>query len=206
MVTVLLRGVNLAYARSMGVSPKGAATETRRLSREDFLARALEVLSKDGESELRIDRLVKAIGVTKGSFYWHFENRLEFVHSLAEYWKRWSTDRVITEIGDSLPEPKATLRKIHEIVSREDLIRYDLVMRSWATHEPEVARAVDSVDRTRSAFVRHQFERLGFRGQELEMRTRTFVVTTSMWAVVHRDETTKARLQRLGAVLEMLTR
>jgi AcrR family transcriptional regulator len=115
------------------MSTAKSPAKSKRLSRDDFLSRALEVLSREGESELRIDRLVSALGVTKGSFYWHFEDRAEFVRSLAEYWERWSTDRAVEELGDVEGDPKAVLRMLHELVNREDLARYDLVMRSWAT-------------------------------------------------------------------------
>jgi AcrR family transcriptional regulator len=188
-----------------GASSKPAAKH-HRLGRDDFLARALEVLSREGESELRIDRLVRALGVTKGSFYWHFENRADFVHTLAVYWEQWSTNRVVEELGDATSDPKTVLLKIHEIVGRDDLVRYELVMRAWATHEPDVARIVESVDRTRFDFVRRQFRRLGYRGRELDIRARAFVVTTSLWSVINRDESQKLRLKRLGAVLEILTR
>ena len=177
----------------------------QRLSREDFLARALDVLSREGEAELRIEQLVKALGITKGSFYWHFENRADFVRSLAEYWERMSNNRVFQEIGDIGADPKVVLQRVQEIVTREDLSRYDLVMRSWATHEPEVARSVESVASTRNEYVGQQFRRLGFRGADLEIRTRAFVVTTSMWSTYNRDESPKLKKRHLAAVLEMLT-
>ncbi|TNF82410.1 MAG: TetR/AcrR family transcriptional regulator [Acidobacteria bacterium] len=180
-------------------------SKSRRLTREEFLARALEVLSQEGESELRIDRLVAALGVTKGSFYWHFENRADFVRSLARYWERWSTDRAVEELGDLEGEPKRLLLELHELVTREDLARYDLVMRSWATHEPEVAHIVESVDRTRLDFVGRLFRRLGYRGDDLDIRTRLFVVSSSMWSVINRNEDKDLRLKRLAAVLDILT-
>ena len=179
--------------------------KVERLSREKFLAHALEVLSKEGEAKLRLDRLVDALGVTKGSFYWHFDNRADFVHSLAEFWERMSNDRVFQEIGDIGADPKVVLRRVQEIVTREDLSRYDLVMRSWATHEPEVARRVESVASRRNEYVGHQFRRLGFRGADLEIRTRAFVVTTSMWSIYNRNESSKLRTRQLAALLEMLT-
>ena len=181
-----------------------SATRSKRLSREDFLARALEVLSNDGESELRIDRLVAAIGVTKGSFYWHFENRAEFVQSLAEYWKHWSTDRVLGEIKVLKAEPKRLLFKIQEIVTRGELSRYDLVMRSWATHEPEVAKIVRSVDEARYGIVRRLFERLGYQGEELHIRASTYVVSTAFWSATNPRESRKLSLKRLSAVLDIL--
>jgi AcrR family transcriptional regulator len=187
------------------MSTAKSPAKSKRLSRDDFLSRALEVLSREGESELRIDRLVSALGVTKGSFYWHFEDRAEFVRSLAEYWERWSTDRAVEELGDVEGDPKAVLRMLHELVNREDLARYDLVMRSWATHEPEVARIVESVDRTRLDFVGRLFRQLGYRGNDLDLRTRLFVVSSSMWSVINRDEDKDLRIRRLSAVLDILT-
>lgn len=182
-----------------------AVERSQKLSRDDFLARALEVLSREGEAELRIDRLVKALGVTKGSFYWHFENRADFVHSLAEYWELWSTNRVVEAVDQAEDDPKAKLRTVQEVVTQDDLSRYDLVMRSWAAHKPEVARIVASGDRTRFGFVRRQFRRLGYRGADLDFRTRTFVVTASMWSTYNRDQSPRVRRKRLAAVLEMLT-
>lgn len=182
------------------------AVKARRLSRKEFLTRALEVLSQEGDSELRIDGLVGALGVTKGSFYWHFEDRADFVHSLAEHWAHWTNDRVIEELQDDRGDPRESLRAIHEIVTRDDLARYDLVMRSWATHEPEVARVVEAVDRIRLDFVGRFFRRLGYRGKDLDIRTRLFVVSTSMWSIINRNEDKDLRLRRLSAVLDILTK
>lgn len=176
-----------------------------RLSREKFLAGALEVLATEGESNLRIDRLVRSLGVTKGSFYWHFENRADFVRRIARYWEKWSTDRVVEEIGSADEDPKLALSKIHKIVTRDDLVRYDLVMRSWAMHEPEVAEIVQSVDRTRFDFVRRLFQEIGYEGDDLDIRARTFVVTASLWSIINRGESQKRRLKRLEAVLDLLT-
>jgi AcrR family transcriptional regulator len=179
--------------------------QSRRLSREKFLSRALEVLSREGEAQLRIDALVDALGVTKGSFYWHFANRADFVRSLSEYWQQWSTDYVVEEMGDLEGDPKELLMKLDEIVVRDDLTRFDLVMRSWATHEPEVARIVEEVDSTRLDFVRRLFRQLGYRGRDLDTRTRLFVISTSFWSSIYRNEDRDLRLKRLQAVLDILT-
>jgi AcrR family transcriptional regulator len=58
---------------------------SKRLSREEWLSRALQVLSREGKAKLKIESLTKNLGVTKGSFYWHFKGRAEFVRSLADY-------------------------------------------------------------------------------------------------------------------------
>ena len=49
-----------------------------RLTREAWLAKALDILAENPE-HLRIDELAERLDVSKGSFYWHFKNRSEFV-------------------------------------------------------------------------------------------------------------------------------
>jgi len=58
----------------------------QRLTREDWLENALTVLSRKGRAGLRIEGLSAALGVSRGSFYWHFKDRGDFVHALLEYW------------------------------------------------------------------------------------------------------------------------
>jgi len=154
-------------------------SKSSRYSRDEFLARSLDVLSEEGEAELRIDRLVSRLGVTKGSFYWHFENRAEFVRSLAEYWERSSTRVVIDDVGTMTSSPEDRLFSLMKMVSRQDLAGHDLAMRTWASHEPEVALVVSKVDRMRLTLVRGLFKEMGFEGDELETRTRIFVTAMS---------------------------
>ena len=70
-----------------------------RLSRETWLAEALKVLAED-PTHLRVDQLAERLGVSKGSFYWHFENREAFVRALAEYWKDADTQSVVRAIAE----------------------------------------------------------------------------------------------------------
>lgn len=65
---------------------KHRRTREGRLTREEWLAKALEVLARKGVAGMRIDALSKALGVTKGSFYWHFKNRDDFTKNLLDYW------------------------------------------------------------------------------------------------------------------------
>ncbi|MEM8755480.1 MAG: TetR family transcriptional regulator, partial [Pseudomonadota bacterium] len=46
----------------------------QRLSRDDWLAHALGTLAAEGAPALRADRMAKALGVSRGSFYWHFRD------------------------------------------------------------------------------------------------------------------------------------
>ncbi len=70
------------------VAARGAPTTDRKqLQRFDWLQRALTVFVSEGIDAVRITRLADDLGVTRGSFYWHFENREDLIDALVSYWK-----------------------------------------------------------------------------------------------------------------------
>ena len=173
--------------------------ETRRLSRKDWLALALDTVSREGGSKLRVDHLVRSLGVTKGSFYWHFKDRDDFIRCLADHWARISTKVVRDEVSNIEGGAGDRLYRLMEIVTREDLGRYDMVMRSWATQEPAVATVVKEVDATRLDFVRSLFAELGFHGQQLESRTRIFACFLSLELGLFVRESKEERIEQLSS-------
>jgi AcrR family transcriptional regulator len=180
--------------------------EPERLGRDQWLARAMDVLAREGGAKLRIDRLVRDLGVTKGSFYWHFKDREDFVASLSAYWAEYSTRQVIDKLGRSRGDAKARLAAVVEAVFSEDLGRYDLVMRAWAARQPEVAAVVKRVDEQRFAFIRSLFSEIGFRGQDLETRTRVFVCYMAGEHVTFVKESKEKQRKQTEARLAFFTR
>ena len=60
--------------------------KTHQLGRDDGLKAALS-LCKGGIEVVKIAPLAADLGVTTGSFYWHFKNRQELLVALLNYWK-----------------------------------------------------------------------------------------------------------------------
>ena len=147
---------------------------TKRLSREKWLQLALDLMAKEGRARLRIERLAKELNVTRGSFYWHFKDRDDFVMSVAQHWAEWSTQQAIKAVGNTEESAEKRLLALMEFVTKYDLGRYDMVMRSWALHEDHVAKVVKKVDQERLQFIRQLFSEMGFTGDELEIRAHTF--------------------------------
>ena len=52
-----------------------AAKKRTKLSRDDWLASSMDALLLEGVEGIHIEPLAKRLGVTKGSFYWHFKDR-----------------------------------------------------------------------------------------------------------------------------------
>ena len=161
-------------------NPEPKASPPKRMTRAEWLEHALDYLAREGEAKLTIDRLVRALGVTKGSFYWHFEDRDDFLRGLIEYWEDQFTRSVLEQVSAMEASPSERLLAIAETVLEKGLARYDVAVRAWAAQEQGLAALVRRVDMARFRAVRQLFHELGFSDAELEMRTRCFVTYVSL--------------------------
>ena len=150
-------------------------TNPARLSREEWLARALEVLGRKGAGKLTVESLARQLGVTKGSFYWHFRDRADFFRQLIEYWDERFTQTVIAQISELGGPAEERLLELMRLVLSKRLDRFEMPVRAWAQQNPALAPLVRKVDRHRISFVRSLFLEMGFDEDEAEMRTRIFL-------------------------------
>lgn len=181
-------------------------TPPKRLTRDEWLARALDILALEGGAKLRVDAICEALSVTKGSFYWHFKDRDDFVRSVVQFWSTRFTDPVvegITEIGGTA---KARLKSLMRFVSEGGFARYDVSVRAWAQQDPDlVAAIVKDVDERRLAFVGSLFTEMGLRGRAAEMRARACVAYLSYEASVLAKSADKDRSKMLDQFIDMIT-
>ncbi len=144
----------------------------RRLTREDWLAKALDVLAEEGIGAVCIEPVAKALGVTKGSFYWHFEDRDELVERLLEYWETEHTDRLGDLVAADSSDPSEQLLTLLELVTPSDENRYDASVRAWARYDPRAAAHLTRVDQKRLDYVRDLFLMMGFSKEQADLRSR----------------------------------
>lgn len=98
----------------------------KRLSREDWLKAALQKMRQDGIEEIKVAPLASRLGVTTGSFYWHFRNRRELLHALLDFWERTMTDAAIEEARQFEGSPKDRILFLMKRVMVDDLAGHDL--------------------------------------------------------------------------------
>src|SRR3954453_20888760 len=78
-------------------APRKAGAETKA-GRQDWIAAALGLLGRGGIDAGRVEPLAEKLGVTKGSFYWHFKDRDALHLAMLETWRAETTANVIARV------------------------------------------------------------------------------------------------------------
>ena len=175
------------------------------LSEQQWLEQALQVLSDKGPEYLSLRRLTNILGVTTGSFYWHFKNRREFLLRLVEFWGESSTTAVAEQVKSLDGTAEQRLYELMLYIFDHDASRYDATMRAWAMREPELAIPVARVEKFRLEFIRKLFREMGFKGQELLTRAHLCLAYMSSHRIILDGVSLQQRRRQLKSVLELLT-
>ncbi|MGI9615687.1 MAG: TetR/AcrR family transcriptional regulator [Acidimicrobiales bacterium] len=146
----------------------------RKLSQAEWLEGAFEALCEGGIDALRVEPLASRLGVTKGSFYHHFENRRSLHLAMLDEWERLGTAEIIDEVDEP---PRDTVERLHALAGRifasprrvDDI---EVAIRAWAIVDEVAAASVDRVDVRRVDYVAALLRECGFAGPLAKRRAR----------------------------------
>lgn len=131
-----------------------------QLDRRAWIGAGIEILSSRGVEAVRVEAIARQLGVTKGSFYWHFKNREDLQQAILEEWEarqsNWNTE------GESVSNPVERWARLFELFARPDYARLEMAISSWARQDPSVAKRVANADRRRLAYLSQVFREIGF--------------------------------------------
>ena len=102
----------------MSESVPDKAERTGRLSATDWAQAALDVVAVDGVSAVAVEPLARKLGVTKGSFYWHFPSRDALLQAALERWEQVELDEVFAQL-EAIADPRARMRELFRKVAYE---------------------------------------------------------------------------------------
>ena len=188
------------------VARKSASPATGgRLAASAWTEAGLDLLALGGVETVRIDELARVLGVTKGSFYWHFEDRAHLLRSILEAWRRNATLAVIERLDAEGP-PSQRLRRLIQMPMRGGSTQHgqslELAIRLWARHDSQAAAVIEEVDRHRLAYVAAQLRESGL--SEAKAGERAYLIYAFILAEAMippkaaAQVVTSARLQRLA--------
>lgn len=148
----------------------------------DWINAATSLLVEKSIDAVGVDALAKQLGVTRGSFYWHFTNREDLLNQILNNWKDRATDNVIRRFTREGVKPQEliaelTLLPFHGHTARESA-SLELAIRAWARRDPDARQVVDQVDAERLSYISQCFSALGH--DIAEARARAFALYAYM--------------------------
>ena len=163
-------------ARAATPRRRAAASESARptLTPETWIEVATNVLVDQGIDHVRVDTLAQQLGVTRGSFYWHFRDREDLLRRVLQTWDEGSTAQLTKRLQDARSDPREQLRDVISLPFRgraaTRAARIELAIRAWARRDEMVRQAVDAADANRIAYHAQVFTALGFAEPQARMR------------------------------------
>jgi AcrR family transcriptional regulator len=122
---------------------------------DEWVSKGLSVLAERGEEAVRVEPLAKALGVTKGSFYWHFRDRQALLDAMLVSWQTIATQSIIDAIDKFGGTPAARLTElIGRTSQRPKAAALEQAIRAWAARSPQARAALEAVDEKREGYVR----------------------------------------------------
>jgi AcrR family transcriptional regulator len=125
-----------------------------RTPRSRWIDEGLRALAAGGPDAVRIEPLAQAIGVTRGGFYWHFEDRRALLEAMLDTWERRSTDEVLERVETEGGDARRKVLRAGTLTFSTELLPIDLAVRDWARREKPVADRLRRVDNRRIEYLR----------------------------------------------------
>lgn len=184
----------------------GTEDQTVVLARRDWIAAGLELLVNEGVDRVKITRLADALGVTRGSFYWHFTDRDDLLSALVEDWENRNTKALIDVLPDSEDITEVLLEIFVLWTSDEPFApRLDAAMRDWARRSDKVKQAVSRADSERVTAIANAFERAGYEEIEAFIRARVLYFAQVGYYAMDVKEPLETRLGYAEAYVKSFT-
>ena len=134
--------------------------DTSSLSRDGWIDCALDRLANDGVDKVLIAPLARELGVTKGSFYWHFKDRQDLLDAMLTRWEGVGTLDIIDQVDTAGGTADERLRRTIELSIEQVSARLEPALRQWGRRDKKVRKALRRVDEQRLAFLTKLFVQL----------------------------------------------
>jgi AcrR family transcriptional regulator len=177
-----------------------------RLSREHWIEAALDALGEGGVAAVAVEPLAARLGVTKGSFYWHFADVDAFLGALAE---RWAAESERTPGPLTVEDPadaESVLVSAMEQFADRRVRNLTRAMREWAQTDARARAALHTADEALFGRIKDAFASLGFSSLEAEVRGKILYYSGVGFAHVGPLGERPAPMGQLGATWDILAR
>lgn len=201
MVDSLLAPVN-TQAYGCGMEDK------QRLDKIAWINAGFRALCINGPAALKVEPLARELGVSKGSFYWHFANLSGFREAMIDHWVTVATLGVIELVDAHSPEPVERLRYLVRLSTEPPPKEVggrgaEGALRCWGRADAAVGERLRAVDKARINYCVKLFGEHGLEKDAARQQGR--LLYAALIGLEQLDQTGLARLrQDLNAYLKVL--
>ncbi len=171
---------------------------------DDWILAAFARLSSEGVDSVRVEVLARDLGVSKGSFYWHFQDREEL---LAKLLTRWDEDEMNWLESASAESQSAAARWALFVERSTDSkrARLEVAIRNWARRDHEVAARTSAIEKRKAEFIAGVLRDTGFAPDAAEHWSQIVQLTCLGWLDrITRSAESQSSSANLGELLSEL--
>ena len=135
-----------------------AKKQKDRLAAKDWLAGAFRALTSGGPAAIKAEAIARDLGVSKGSFYWHFADVPTLKSNMLAHWEQTATESIIVELEQASGSAHEKLRQLMALSTSGLDNPYggplaEPAIRDWSRYDEAVGAVVKRVDAARIRYV-----------------------------------------------------
>lgn len=193
--------------KTMPESPRRAKPK-RILTPDDWIDAATELLISKSIDAVRVESLAKDLGITIGSFYYHFKDRNDLLSKLLKRWHERTTALVIRALEERMFTAEEAVGEVlalpfHGLAARRAAM-IEFAIRAWARRDEMARQAVREVDEQRISYYIRGFQDVGFSKSEAANRAFTLYSFQLSQSLLWEMNDDKARKKQLNFTKELL--
>ncbi|MDH5682119.1 MAG: TetR/AcrR family transcriptional regulator [Spirochaetota bacterium] len=124
-----------------------------KVTKEMWLNMGLKTFAEGGMNAINVEKMARSLGCSKGSFYWYFENRGEFVNEMLQHWVRIGTEEYIESSGTE-NSPEAQLeRLLLDVFKSKEGRDFMFHLRHYSQNDKEIARILKETEDRRILYI-----------------------------------------------------
>lgn len=143
--------MELPFASSLSIH--SCMEKPQRLAQRDWLDAALTALASGGHETLRAELLSKRLGVSRGSFYWHFADVAAFHKAVLARWEAVAVDIPHAAATKAAAGGESPAIRTLITVAFKAPVALERAVHSWASVSGAAADAVARANRRRIALL-----------------------------------------------------
>jgi AcrR family transcriptional regulator len=141
---------------------------TDQLSAKDWLDQGLKALAQNGFTALKAEPLAKAMGVSRGSFYWHFADIGAFHAAILKHWREVAAEQIIANVEAAAKDQDPLALLLRRVFGEK--LTLESAVRTWATVDATARGAVQAIDQRRLGYVESLLKQSGLPAETARAR------------------------------------